>query len=71
MTEPFWTAQDGEKQRFFHLVANGYALFTAKTDDAFRCNDQADAEELCDVLKETDPDGDWRAVNLSEASEMH
>lgn len=52
--------QDG---RFFHLVANGDALFTRDAYDAWQCDSEAEAEQLREALEETAPTG-WRVVTV-------
>ena len=64
-TQIIWTAKRAKPPQYFHMLANGYALFTQTEKDAFKCLHRTDAEQLCAALEETDPSG-WEPVLLSE-----
>lgn len=60
-----WTAIRARQPQYFHMVANGYALFTQDPSEAFRCEDKSSAQSLCEALEETDPSG-WKPTRITD-----
>ena len=60
-----WTAIRALQPQYFHMVANGYALFTQVPSEAFRCENESSAQGLCEALEETDPSG-WKPTRITD-----
>lgn len=60
-TQQHWTPHREHKTPWFHMVANGDALFTSDVNDSFRCIDKQDCINLCEALEDTSPDN-WKPL---------
>lgn len=62
----FWTPTTTENGLtvYFHMIANGYALFTSKTSEAFKCTDKEDCKTLASLLHDND-ERKWTPVKVT------
>lgn len=52
----FWTPKREGILAFFHIVANGQAIFSDRVEDAFKLTNKRDAEKLAVILHEQTKD---------------
>lgn len=56
----FWTARREISPSYFHLYANHSPIYTTEVNDAFKCKNETDADELSKLLEDCEPSG-WKA----------
>ena len=58
MTKYYPVRENSSPPLYFHMVANGYALFTHKKCEAMHVTKECEIAPLCEALEETD-DEKW------------